>query len=207
LPSDPAAAVQVAKRHLRATARAQRAEAAAEDGAAGGPAATALRDRVLAAVPLDPGAVVSAYWPMGSEIDPRPLLSALAERGIALALPAIRDAAEPLDFRAWKPGDTLQPAGFGTREPLAAGPPVQPNLLLVPLLAFDAAGYRLGYGGGFYDRSLALLRAAGDILAVGLAFAAQQVAAVPREATDQPLDLVVTERGLVTPEPAGGESR
>ncbi|MPZ09447.1 MAG: 5-formyltetrahydrofolate cyclo-ligase [Kiloniellaceae bacterium] len=207
MPSDPAAAVQEAKRHLRATARAQRAAAAAEDRAAGGPAATALRDRVLAAVPLDPDAVVSAYWPMGSEIDPLPLLSALAERGIALALPAIRGAGEPLDFRAWKPGDTLQPAGFGTREPLAAAPPVQPKLLLVPLLAFDAAGYRLGYGGGFYDRSLALLRAAGNILAVGLAFAAQQVAALPREATDQPLDLVVTERGLVTPEPAGGENQ
>ena len=84
---------------------------------------------------------------------------------------------------------------------------MSPSLLLVPLLAFDAAGYRLGYGGGFYDRSLALLRATGDILAVGLAFAAQQVAAVPREPTDQPLDLVVTEVGLVVPavsaDPAG----
>ncbi|MEQ9607693.1 MAG: 5-formyltetrahydrofolate cyclo-ligase, partial [Kiloniellaceae bacterium] len=103
----------------------------------------------------------------------------------------------------WRPGEPLQPAGFGTREPPQSAPLVQPGLLLVPLLAFDAAGYRLGYGGGFYDRSLALLRRAGDILAVGLAFAAQQVPAVPREPTDQPLDLVVTERGAITPQPPG----
>jgi 5-formyltetrahydrofolate cyclo-ligase len=145
--------------------------------------------------------VISGYWPLGDEIDPRPLLQALAGRGLPLALPAIRAAGEPLDFRAWRPGDALRPARFGTREPLPEAPLVQPGLLLVPLLAFDAAGYRLGYGGGFYDRSLALLRRTGDILAVGLAYAAQQVAAVPREATDQALDLVVTEAGVVTPAP------
>jgi 5-formyltetrahydrofolate cyclo-ligase len=208
LPADPAAsAIQDEKRRLRAAARTARAAAAAADRAAGAPAAAALRDWLLGAVPLSPGRVVSAYWPLGEEIDPRPLMEALAARSLPLALPAIRGAGQPLDFRAWRPGDLLQPAGFGTREPLASAPPVEPGLLLVPLLAFDAAGYRLGYGGGFYDRSLALLRRAGDILAVGLAFAAQQVAAVPREATDQPLDLVVTERGLVTPGQAGGESR
>ncbi|MGF1628497.1 MAG: 5-formyltetrahydrofolate cyclo-ligase [Kiloniellaceae bacterium] len=201
------AAIQDAKRRLRAAARTARAAAAAADRAAGSPAAAALRDRVLAAVPLVPGKVVSAYWPIGEEIDPRPLMAALAARGLLLALPALRGAGQPLDFRAWRPGDALQPAGFGTQEPLAAAPLVQPDLLLVPLLAFDAAGYRLGYGGGFYDRSLALLRRAGDTLAVGLAFAAQQVAAVPREATDQPLDLVVTERALVSFAPAGGKSQ
>ncbi|HEY9538186.1 MAG TPA: 5-formyltetrahydrofolate cyclo-ligase, partial [Kiloniellaceae bacterium] len=175
--------------------------AATADRAAGGPAAGALRDHLLAEVPIAAGLVVSAYWPLGDEIDPRPLMEALHRRGIRLALPAIRAAAEPLDFRAWQPGDALEPAGFGTCQPSAAAPLLQPDLLLVPLLAFDAAGYRLGYGGGFYDRSLALLRATGDILAVGLAFAAQQVAAVPREATDQPLDLVVTEAGAA---PRGG---
>jgi len=201
LSADPA--VQDAKRLLRKAARAARADAAAADRAAGGPAAAALCRRVLAEIPLAPGSVVSAYWPMGDEIDPRPLLEALAGRGVALALPAIRAAGQPLDFRAWKPGDPLQAAGFGTQEPLAAAPLVRPGLLLVPLLAFDTAGYRLGYGGGFYDRSLALLRPAGDILAVGLAYAAQQVAAVPREATDQPLDLVATEAALLRPETEG----
>jgi 5-formyltetrahydrofolate cyclo-ligase len=207
VPSDPAAAdVQDAKRRLRKEARVARAAAAAANRADGVQAGEALRDVTLAALAprlsdLEPGTVISAYWPMGDEIDPRPLMLALTARGQALALPAIRAKDAPLDFRAWRPGDVLRPAGFGTREPLPEAPLVQPRLLLIPLLAFDPAGYRLGYGGGFYDRSLALLRRTGDILAVGLAYAAQQVAAVPREATDQPLDLVVTEAGVVTPQP------
>jgi 5-formyltetrahydrofolate cyclo-ligase len=200
LSADPAlSAVQDDKRRLRKAARAAREAAAAADRAAGGTAAAALCDHALAALPLSTGAVVSAYWPLGDEIDPRPLMLALHALGHRLALPAIRAAGEPLDFRAWQPGDVLRPAGFGTSEPLPSAPTLTPRVLLVPLLAFDAAGFRLGYGGGFYDRSLALLRQAGDILAVGLAYGDQQVAAVPREATDQPLDLVVTERGVVTP--------
>ena len=210
MPADPAeTAVQDAKRRLRAAARATRAAAAEKDATAQTPAAPmaaqALCGRFLAAVAVVPGTLISAYWPMGDEIDPRPLMEALHGRGHPLALPAIRAAGQPLDFRAWRPGEPLQPAGFGTREPPQSAPLVQPGLLLVPLLAFDAAGYRLGYGGGFYDRSLALLRRAGDILAVGLAYAAQQVPAVPREPTDQPLDLVVTERGAITPEPRGAQ--
>ncbi len=160
-----------------------------------------MRDHFLTEVPIAAGRVVSGYWPMGEELDPRPLMTALAAHGHRLALPATRGAGRPLAFRAWQPGDRLLPAGFGTQEPAAEAAELSPQLLLVPLLAFDAAGYRLGYGGGFYDRSLALLRRAGDILAVGLAFSAQQVAAVPREATDQRLDLVVTERGLLRPAP------
>ncbi len=192
-------ALQEEKRALRKAAKAARGAVARADRQAGGPAAAALRDHFLAAVAPAAGAVVSGYWPLGDEIDPRPLMAALAERGHRLALPAIRGADQPLDFRAWTPGEALQPADFGTQEPLAGAEELRPALLLVPLLAFDAAGYRLGYGGGFYDRSLALLRGAGDILAVGLAYAGQQVAAVPREATDQPLDLVVTDRGVLTP--------
>ncbi len=209
MPSDPAAAdVQDAKRRLRAAARAARAAAAAADRDAGSGAGETLRDAALAALEARLRAadtVVSAYWPMGDEIDPRPLMGALAERGHRLALPAILAAGQPLDFRAWRPGDPLVPAGFGTREPPVEAPSVTPGLLLIPLLAFDAAGYRLGYGGGFYDRSLALLRRTGDILAVGLAYAAQQVAAVPRESTDQPLDLVVTEGGTVVPDRHAGQ--
>jgi 5-formyltetrahydrofolate cyclo-ligase len=194
LPADPAeTALQDEKRALRRRARAARAAAA--DGAA----ATVLRDRFVAEVAPAPAAVVSGYWPLGDELDPRPLMAALAGRGHRLALPAIVAAGQPLIFRAWREGEPLIPAGFGTREPGPEAGVLRPDLLLVPLLAFDAQGFRLGYGGGFYDRSLAILRAAGDILAVGLAYAAQQVAAVPREPTDQPLDLVVTERGVIRP--------
>jgi 5-formyltetrahydrofolate cyclo-ligase len=194
--------LQDEKRRLRVTAKATRTLAAQRDRAARGDAAGVLRDQFLAALPWnawDEGTVVSAYWPLGDEIDPRPLMLALHSLGHRLVLPAIRAAGEPLDFRAWQPGEPLVPAGFGTQEPAATAPSVAPSVLLVPLLAFDAAGYRLGYGGGFYDRSLALLRAAGDTLAVGLAYADQQVAAVPRGATDQPLDLVVTERDVIVP--------
>ena len=194
--------LQDEKRRLRVTAKATRTLAARRDRAAKGDAAGVLRDQFLGALSWnawDEGTVVSAYWPLGDEIDPRPLMEALHLRGHRLALPAIRAAGRPLDFRAWLPGDPLISAGFGTQEPAATAPSVAPRMLLVPLLAFDAAGYRLGYGGGFYDRSLALLRAAGDTLAVGLAYADQQVAAVPREATDQPLDLVVTERDVIVP--------
>ena len=204
MPADPAStALQEEKRALRKAAKAARAAAAQADRQAGGTAAEALRDRFLAHFPaggsLAGDAVVSAYWPMGDEIDPRPLMAALDAFGCRLALPVLRGAAQPLDFRAWRPGDALRPAGFGTQEPLEGAEELRPGLLLVPLLAFDAAGYRLGYGGGFYDRSLALLRGAGNILAVGLAYAGQQVAAVPREATDQPLDLVVTDAGVIVP--------
>jgi len=202
LSADPAASpLQAEKRALRASAKAARAAAAGAPGAA-----VAVRDRFLAAVPLPAGRVVSGYWPMGDELDPRPLMEALAAGGQRLALPAIRGAGLPLAFRAWQPGDRVVPAGFGTREPAAAAEELTPEVLLVPLLAFDSAGYRLRYGGGFYDRSLALLRKSGDILAVGLAFSAQQVAALPREATDQPLDLVITEAGLLRPPGRGAET-
>jgi 5-formyltetrahydrofolate cyclo-ligase len=130
---------------------------------------------------------------MASEIDPRPLMQALDERGHGLALPVVAGAGQPLVFRAWTPGDPLRPAAFNTREPGPDKAEVTPRVLLVPLLAFDRAGYRLGYGGGFYDRTLAGLRAAGAALAVGLAFAGQEVESVPRDPNDSRLDWIVTE--------------
>lgn len=150
--------------------------------------------RFLAAVPLAPAAVVSAYWPMGDELDPRPLMAALHAAGHGVALPVVVARGEPLLFRAWVPGLPLVDNVFGTRAPPQAAPAVVPDVLLVPLLAFDPDGYRLGYGGGYYDRTLRRLRGEGRALAVGFAFAEQQVDSVPREPFDEPLDWIVTER-------------
>ncbi len=180
------------KAALRREAQRRRAEAAraAGDGPAVG---AAIAERVQAAVPIPDGAVVSGYWPMRSEVDPRPLLLSLQACGHPLCLPAVVGAGQPLRFRAWRPGDALVAGGFGTQVPDAAQAERVPGLLLVPLLAFDRAGFRLGYGGGFYDRTLRALRQAGDVLAVGLAFAAQEVATVPHDAKDARLDWIVTE--------------
>jgi 5-formyltetrahydrofolate cyclo-ligase len=141
---------------------------------------------------------VAAYWPMRSEVDPRPILSALALRGIPTCLPVV--VAGKVVFRRWTVGQPLVPAGFGTSVPPAEAPLVEPGFLFVPLLAFDAACFRLGYGKGHYDRVLAAARAQGlRIPAFGLAYGAQRVAAVPVEPHDQQLDGVVTEAGVVRP--------
>jgi 5-formyltetrahydrofolate cyclo-ligase len=161
--------------------------------------ATAIPDRFLAAVSIPPDAAVSGYWPMRGELDPRPLMTALSARGHGLCLPVVVGKDRPLLFRAWRPGDTLVPGGFGTQVPDSGHEEIVPRLLLVPLLAFDRAGYRLGYGGGFYDRTLAdlragaALRAAGPVIAAGLAFSVQEMASVPHDANDARLDWIVTE--------------
>ncbi|GHE59980.1 5-formyltetrahydrofolate cyclo-ligase [Camelimonas fluminis] len=141
--------------------------------------------------------VVSAYWPIRSEIDPLPLLQALAAAGFATSLPVV--AHPTLVFRIWRPGDPLVDAGFGTRGPSGEAPECAPALALVPCLAFDRAGGRLGYGAGHFDRALERLRATGPVRAVALAFAAQEVASAFSEAHDQPLDAIVTERELIRP--------
>ena len=177
------------KRRLRAEAKARRAAAAAANGTA----AEEVCRNLKAAVPIPAGAVVAAYWPMGSELDPRPLMTELASDGHPLALPVVVAPARPLVFRAWSPGDALEPAAFDTRVPGAGKPELSPAVILAPLLAFDRRGYRLGYGGGFYDRTLGDLRADGQVLAVGLAYAAQEVPAVPHDPNDERLDWIVTE--------------
>ena len=187
-PSDEGSALEGRKAEARARAAARR-DALEGRGAAG----PALRERVLGAIPVPEGAVVSAYWPMRSEIDPRPLMAALHARGHGIGLPVMLGAGQPLIFRSWEPGLALVPGGYGTEVPGPERPELRPEVLLVPLLAFDRAGYRLGYGGGFYDRTLARLRAAGPALAVGLAHAGQEVAEVPRDAHDQRLDWIATE--------------
>jgi 5-formyltetrahydrofolate cyclo-ligase len=160
-------------------------------------AAASLAETVLGHCPPPPGALVAGFWPMGDEIDIRPLLRHLSEAGHALALPVTPPRGQPLSFRRWHPGDALIPGRFGTSIPADTAETVTPDALLVPLLAFDATGRRLGYGGGYYDRTLALLPGA---WALGVAFAGQQVALVPAGAFDVPLHGIATEAGFLRTE-------
>lgn len=160
--------------------------------AAGGDATAAL----LSAVAQVPGPV-AGYLPIRSEMDPLPAMVRLvATREVAV--PVVEALARPLRFRLWHPLSSLAAGPLGTRHP-EGGEWVRPTVVIVPCLAFDRAGFRLGYGGGFYDRTLEALRAEGPVLALGLAYAAQEMAEVPREPTDQRLDLIVTEAGIIRP--------
>ncbi len=133
--------------------------------------------------------------PMRTEID---CLPAMARHKGRVGVPVIPGAAQPLVFRRWHPGAVMVPGAFGALIP-EGGEEVEPDVLIVPLLAFDRRGYRLGYGGGFYDRTLELLRAKGPVTAIGFAFATQEIESVPIEPTDQKLDLIVTEREVFAP--------
>jgi 5-formyltetrahydrofolate cyclo-ligase len=144
-------------------------------------------------IPLPPNAVVSAYVAIGEEADPAPLLEAIRARGHPVALPRVAGRGKPLDFHLYQTGGKLVPGGFGLSEPGRDWPLIEPDILAVPLLAFDEEGYRIGYGAGFYDRTLARLRASRDVLAVGFAFAAQEFPHVPHDENDQRLDWIVTE--------------
>jgi 5-formyltetrahydrofolate cyclo-ligase len=188
-----------AKVEARAKARVARAAACA----AAPDADVRVRDRFLAEllpiVGVTSGAFVSAYMPMRGELDPRPLLQALVERGMVAAMPCVVGNGMPLLFRQWNTGAALVPRAFGLSEPGDDAPVVEPDFLLVPLLAFDRRGHRLGYGRGYYDRTLAALRAQRSIVAVGLAFAAQEVLSLPVGINDQRLDWIVTETALIHP--------
>lgn len=139
------------------------------------------------------GSVVAGYMPMRSEADPLPLMRALAARGAQLALPAVTARDTPLVFRAWREGDALIAGPFGTRHPAEAVPLLVPDIVLVPLAAFDRRGHRIGYGGGYYDRTLAALRAQKPVVAAGVAFAVQEVETVPASHHDAVLDVVLTD--------------
>ena len=145
------------------------------------------------------GAAISAYLAIGAELDPAPLLARLVAAGARTCLPVLTAKGNPLVFRAWSPGEPLVGRMWGIREPEPTAEIVEPDILLVPLLAFDAAGWRLGYGGGYYDRTLARLRALKPVVAIGLAFDEQQVDHVPRGPFDQPLDWVLTASGAFRP--------
>lgn len=182
------------KAALRRQVYALRREAHREAGAA----AEAARDNALAAGLFEGPRIVAGYRPIRTEIDPTPLMIALAEAGARLCVPVIEGAGQPLAFREWTPATEMVEGAFGAEIP-DSGDWLIPEALIVPLVAFDGGGWRLGYGGGFYDRTLEGLRGAGGALAVGYAYAAQRVPAVPREPTDQPLDAVVTEQGVLRP--------
>ncbi len=184
-PADP-------KKELRAKLLARRRALPEETQArTAGEAAEIFLDGVR----LPAGEPVSGYWPMRGELDPRPLMASLAGRGHPLLLPAVAGDGQPLKFREWREGEALTAGPFGTQEPLADAPEGVPGIIIVPLLAFDDAGYRLGYGKGFFDMTLAdLRRRRPGVLSVGFAYEAQRSGNLPRDDWDQPLDWIVTER-------------
>jgi 5-formyltetrahydrofolate cyclo-ligase len=140
--------------------------------------------------------IVSAYWSINDEASTFLLLDKLGAHGIAAALPVMQGRGAPLCFRLWKKSAPLGEAKWGIKEPLP-GPEVFPDLLFVPLLGFDRAGHRLGYGAGFYDRTLARLRAMQPVTAVGVGYAVQELPALPSESYDEKLDFVLTERDWI----------
>lgn len=154
--------------------------------------------RFLAEVPFEEGEIVSGYRPIRTELDPTPLMLSLHERGLRLCVPVIAAESQPLAFREWTPTCAMIVGAFDAEVP-EIGDWLEPTLLIAPLVGFDRAGWRLGYGGGFYDRTLHKLRALRPTRAIGYAYAAQELEAAPRDPTDQPLDAVVTERETIFP--------
>lgn len=186
--------IQDAKALARKTALAARK--AAQARVAQEPATRALVAAVKAQLPGQATLVIAGYMPIRTEIDPRPAMAELSATH-RIAVPVIAGEGRPLDFRQWAPGAAMVPGPFGAEVP-AEGAWLTPDLIILPLVAFDRRGTRLGYGGGFYDRTLARLAARRPI-AIGFAYAAQELPDLPREPTDQPLDLIVTEAGPQTP--------
>jgi 5-formyltetrahydrofolate cyclo-ligase len=148
-------------------------------------------------VKFERGTIVSGFSPMRSEINPVPLMRKLADAGATLALPAIAGRGKPLIMRAWTFGEPLASGQWGIREPVPEAPEVAPDVLIVPLAAFDRDGHRIGYGAGYYDMTINALRAKKKVTAIGIAFAAQEIPQVPATQRDARLDLVLTERETI----------
>ncbi len=192
-PSDPAAA----KAELRQQAAIARKALVNADPEA--PARLAAQSDIIMRMVQDerPAGVVAAYMPIRSELSPLRLVAALVAQGIVTAMPETPSPGHPLIFRRWAPGDDLVDGPYGTSQPSPAAPVMVPRVILAPMLAFDSACWRLGYGGGFYDRTLAGLRDAGQrVTAIGIAFDGQLVDKVPVGPFDMPLDAVLTPSGL-----------
>ncbi len=181
-----------AKQELRAEAFRRRKEAFERHGAEA--------SRLIAAQGLDflgikPDSVVSGFAAIRDEINPAAIMTWLQAEGFRLALPVMQGKGKPLLMRSWSPGDVMTPVAWGIAEPTEDKPVLEPDVVLVPLLAFDARGFRLGYGGGYYDRTLNRLRKLKRIVAVGLAYDEQKVDVVPAESYDEKLDWVLTPSG------------
>ena len=211
-PSDPHISLTKQKDAMRALARGRRAQAHG-DHAYGSQALLSHRANDIVAqcgldrsglklgAGLEPGAVIAGYHPIKDELDCLALLSSLRELGFLIALPKMRKDENSLDFYEWNSEDLLAPGAFGVMEPRAISSPVVPSVVLLPLLAFDLDGGRLGYGGGYYDRAIAALRLslyqADQPVVIGIGFDEQEVAAVPRDSNDQLLDFIATPTRLL----------
>ena len=184
--------IDAQKQAFRKQAKAARLEAYHQT-----PEAGQLIAQQLLGLTFPNGANISAFWPLAEELDTLPLLHALHEQGHQMLLPVMLGAGKPLAFGTWQPGDRLKEAAFKTLEPSDDKARLAPDIMLCPLLAFDRRGYRMGYGGGFYDRSIAQLQQQGELLTIGIAFAAQEVATIPTGEYDMPLDMIVTEKEVI----------
>jgi 5-formyltetrahydrofolate cyclo-ligase len=184
----------LSKQDLRKSLKAERASLSSAEAA---DASRRIVRQALGILPFADCSTIALYWPIGNEVDPRRIASSEAMNDHRFCLPVTGKIGEALRFREWAPGDPTLKARFGEEVP-EQGSWVEPQLLFVPLLGFDRRGYRLGQGGGFYDRTLESLRARRTILAVGLAFSSQECLNVPHEPHDQVLDRVVTEMEVIT---------
>jgi 5-formyltetrahydrofolate cyclo-ligase len=186
----PDARIEEAKAALRLKARTTRA---AIFNSTRGDAAKSVADNFFKSVTLAPSDIVAAYWRIKDEMDVQPILVRLMDTFQPVCLPVVLGDEQPLELRLWEQGAPLYEAGFGTLAPSELAPQVEPDVILMPLLGFDKRGTRLGYGGGYYDRTLERLSKKPRL--VGIAFAAQELEDIPREAHDVPLDTIVTEAG------------
>jgi len=190
--TNPPLSVPEQKQRMRADMRTRRAVYILENPNA----AIDLSGFLTADLKLEAGTIIAAYHPFGDEMDPEPSLNLLRKMGARTALPTLTPKGQPLIFRLWEPGDPMILNAMGIMEPLDTAPLADPDMLLVPLLAFDRTRHRLGYGGGFYDRTVAGLRARKNIIAIGIGFACQEVAQVPVEPWDAKLDRIATDQGV-----------
>jgi 5-formyltetrahydrofolate cyclo-ligase len=197
MPPDPRqTSIADEKRNLRKRMRMLRLVAEQKEGPDAALAVIRHTLPMLVELGLERGRVVAGYWPIITELDVRPLLARLHDRGLICALPAIVPGSDVLTFRRWAPTDDLEPGELETRQPPARAPEVVPHTVFVPLLAVDRNGHRLGQGRGWYDRTLAALRRAGDPIVVGIGFGLQLRPHVPTAPEDQPVDWILSERGI-----------
>ena len=182
------------KSEFRKTTQALRRRAAETSGP---DAVASLSDHLVARFGHLVGQAFSGYLAIGTEINVEPAIARLEQAGLYATLPVVTATEQPLKFRRWTAGTQMEAGPLRTRHPAECSPEMIPDLLIVPMLAFDADGYRIGWGGGFYDRTLAKLRAEKKVIAIGAAFAAQQVDKVPRDHHDARLDWIATEVGLI----------